>query len=210
MVHPHSPPAQELKPRAVEFRAHNQSTMAKGKLTPKQERFIAAYLVNPNATQAAIEAGYSKKTAHVIGQENLTKPAIASVIKAKQQKLADKYEVTAERVIRELALIGFANMMDYMTVEGSDARVDFSKLDRDQAAAIQEITVETVGVSTEDKPAIVRTKFKLASKQGALELLGKHLSLFDSAGDEALKEGLAALLQEGRKRATQAEAQSVH
>lgn len=180
------------------------------KLTPKQAKFVAEYLIHGDATKAAVNAGYSKRTAGQQGYQLLQIPLVASAIGAKQQRLADKYEVTAERVIRELALIGFANMMDYMSLEGGDARVDFSKLDRDQAAAIQEITVETVGTTTEDKPAIVRTKFKLASKQGALELLGKHLSLFDSAGDEALKEGLAALLQEGRKRVSQAEAQSVH
>ncbi|HIF20734.1 MAG TPA: terminase small subunit [Gemmatimonadetes bacterium] len=50
--------------------------MTKPKITLKQRRFVAAYLLDGNATQAAVEAGYSKKTARSIGQENLTKPAI--------------------------------------------------------------------------------------------------------------------------------------
>lgn len=174
--------------------------MAKGKLTPKQERFVAAYLINPNATQAAIEAGYSEATAKQQGSRLLTNVDVLARLTNKQQKLADKYEVTADRVIRELALIGFANMMDYMTVEGSDARVDFSTLDRDQAAAIQEIAVETVGVSTEDKPAIVRTKFKLADKRAALVDLGRHLSLFKEKIEITADDSIAEMLEAARRR----------
>lgn len=184
--------------------------MAKGKLTPKQERFIAEYLIEPNATQAAIKAGYSAKTAYSIGQENLNKPEIAARLAEKQQKLADKYEVTADRVIRELALIGFANMLDYITPDAAgSAFVDLSDLDRNRAAAISEITIDTMRGEDEQRQ-IVRTRFKLHAKRDALELLGKHLGLFDSAGDEALKEGLAALLQSGRKRASETQSQSLH
>ena len=182
--------------------------MPKGQLTPKQERFIAEYLIDLNATQAAIRAGYSEKTAYSIGQENLKKPDIAAAIKAKQSKLADKYEVTAERVIRELALIGFANMLDYVDI-GSDgmARVDLSNVNRDQAAAIHEIKVESVVGSGEDPKIVEKVTFKLADKRAALVDLGRHLSLFESAGDEALKEGLAELIRQRRARAAEAIAQ---
>lgn len=73
--------------------------MAKGKLTPKQEKFVAEYLVDLNATQAAIRAGYSEKTASAIGHENLNKPEIASAIAAKQAKLSEKTEITTEFVL---------------------------------------------------------------------------------------------------------------
>lgn len=185
------------------------------KVNHKHERFIAAYLISPNATQAAIAAGYSKKTAKQQGSRLLSNVNVASRLAVKQQKLADKYEVTAERVVRELALIGFANMLDYIKpdTEGS-AFVDLSELDRDRAAAISEFTVDTTSSPSDkdggDRRTIVKTRFKLHSKQGALELLGKHLGLFESAGDEALKEGLAAMIQQGRKRASEAKAESVH
>lgn len=185
--------------------------MSKGSLTPKQERFIAEYLIDLNATQAAIRAGYSQKTAGSIGQENLKKPEIAAAIAAKQKRLADKYEVTAERVIRELALIGFANMLDYVRVDSDGlARVDLSAVDRDQAAAIHEIKVESVVGSGDEPKTVEKVTFKLADKRAALVDLGRHLSLFESSGDDAIKQGLAALIQEGRQRAREAQSETRH
>src|SRR5882724_1801576 len=117
--------------------------MAKAaKLTPKQQKFIAEYLIDLNATQAAIRAGYSKKTARFIGHENLTKPDIALEVAKRQAKRADKLEVTAESVVAELAKLGFCNMQDYMrSGKDGDPYLDFSALTRDQAAALSEVTV---------------------------------------------------------------------
>lgn len=185
--------------------------MAKGKLTPKQEKFVAEYLIHGDATKSAVNAGYSKKTAGQQGYQLLQIPSIALALASKQQKLADKYEVTADRVIRELALIGFANMLDYVRIDSEGlARVDLSAVDRDQAAAIHEIKVESVIGNGEDAKVTEKVTFKLADKRAALVDLGKHLGLFETTGDEALKEGLAALIQQGRKRASETQAQSVH
>lgn len=149
------------------------------KLTPKQERFVQEYLIDLNATQAAIRAGYSADTAKQQGSRLLTNVDVASAIASKQGKLADKYEVTAERVVRELALIGFANMLDYVTI-GQDglARVDLSAVNRDQAAAIHEIRVDSVIGNGEDAKVTEKVTFKLADKRAALVDLGKHLNLF--------------------------------
>lgn len=70
-----------------------------GKLTPKQQRFVEEYLVDCNATQAAIRAGYSKKSAYSIGQENLKKPEVKEAIALKQKKISSKvnYDVMAWR-----------------------------------------------------------------------------------------------------------------
>lgn len=72
-------------------------------LTDKQRRFVEEYLVDLNATQAAIRAGYSERTAYSIGQENLKKPEIAEEIQVRQAKLGEEAEITAEWVLRELA-----------------------------------------------------------------------------------------------------------
>lgn len=74
--------------------------MAKGKLTPKQERFVAEYLIDLNATQAAIRAGYSAKTAAAIGHENLTKPEIAAEVEKRQAKLGETAGIDAEWVLK--------------------------------------------------------------------------------------------------------------
>lgn len=149
------------------------------KLNPKQARFVAEYLIDLNATQAAIRSGYSESTARAIGAENLTKPAISAAIAEAKAKMASKLEITAERVLRELALIGFANMGDYV---GQDGIVDFSALDKDKWAAVSEVTIDhyTDG-RTEDARDVKRVKFKLSDKRAALVDLGKHLNLFNPA-----------------------------
>jgi phage terminase small subunit len=75
------------------------------KLTDKQKRFCEEYLIDLNATQAAIRAGYSAKTAKSIGQENLTKPDILQYVKNKQERISKKTEVTQEWVLERLVQV---------------------------------------------------------------------------------------------------------
>jgi phage terminase small subunit len=72
-------------------------------LTLKQERFVQEYLIEPNATQAAVRAGYSAKTAAVIGHENLIKPHVAAEIAKARAKGAERCEVTADWGVDEAA-----------------------------------------------------------------------------------------------------------
>jgi len=147
------------------------------KLTPKQQRFVEEYLVDLNATQAAIRAGYSKKTAKATGHENLTKPDIAKAVEAGRKAMAEKAGVSAERVVNELALIGFADMGKFVTVHDDGAVViDFSKLATGDLRACSEISQKHI--PTKDGPDIVETKFKLHSKVQALKQLGDHLGIF--------------------------------
>ena len=68
-------------------------------MTPKQQRFVAEYLIDLNATQAAIRAGYSEKTARFIGAENLTKPNIAAAVAAAVAKRSERTEITQDYVL---------------------------------------------------------------------------------------------------------------
>ncbi len=70
-------------------------------MTPKQKRFVAEYLIDHNATQAAIRAGYSERTARFIGAENLTKPNIAEAVAAGTERIADKAEITQDWLVAE-------------------------------------------------------------------------------------------------------------
>ena len=167
------------------------------KLTAKQRRFVEEYMIDKNATQAAIRAGYSEKTAQVIGSENLSKPIIAVEIESGLAKLAESAGVTAERVIAELEKLAFTNLADYMVV-GTDGlpSLDFSNLTRDQAVALTEVTCEQTanGVLkiSEDGPGHIKTfkvKFKLADKRAALVDLGKHLGLFPTQHHHTGKDG---------------------
>lgn len=88
-------------------------------LTPKQQRFVEEYLIDLNATQAAIRAGYSEKTAKEIGSENLTKPNIAKAIQEAQSRLSNKAQVTVEMVVQGL----LKEAQDYAEGSTQSARV---------------------------------------------------------------------------------------
>jgi phage terminase small subunit len=153
--------------------------MAK-KLTKKQEIFVAEYLTDLNATRAYIAAGYSENGAEVGASNLLRNIKVAEEVNKKTGKRLEKLEITADKVLQEIAKMGFANMLDYMNVEdGRITEFDYSKLTRDQAAAIQEITMDTTGGAGDgERRLVLRTRFKLGDKRGSLELLGKHLKLF--------------------------------
>ena len=147
------------------------------KLTLKQELFAREYLCDLNATQAAIRAGYSKKSAAIIGHENLRKPNIAAMIQQGRERREAELDFKAVDVLRELAKLGFANMADYMHKSADGGLLfDLSKLTRDQSAALQEVTVEefTTGRGGNARE-VRRTKVKLADKKSALVDIGKHL-----------------------------------
>lgn len=160
-------------------------------LKGKPARFVEEFLIDLNATQAAIRAGYSARTASVIGFENLRKPEIAAEIARQQAKRSERTEITADRVVTELAKIGFANMLDYMTVGPSgDPVLNFAALTRDQAAALAEVTVEDfVDGRGEDARDVRRVKFKLADKRAALVDVGRHLGMFKDRVEHTGKDG---------------------
>ena len=89
------------------------------KLTPKQQRFVEEYLIDLNATQAAIRAGYSEKTAYSVGHENLKKPEIQKAIEEAQEKLSNKAQVTVEMVVQGL----LNEAQDYAEGSTQSARV---------------------------------------------------------------------------------------
>ena len=138
-------------------------------MTKKQKRFIEEYLIDLNATQAAIRAGYSPDTAKSIGSENLTKPDIQARIAKAMAERSRRTGVNADRVVMELAKIAFVNAGDVIDAETATLKTDAA---RDDTAAIQSVKVKTFG---EDG---LEREIKMADKLKALELLGKHLGMF--------------------------------
>ena len=150
------------------------------KLTARQQRFVEEYLVDLNATQAAIRAGYSEKAARFTGSENLTKPNIAEAIQKHLKKRSRRTEVTADKVIAEYALVAFADMADYIDFNSAgNVVLDWSQMPEGATKVISEITQEEfVDGKGEDARPVRRTKFKLHSKMSALNDLAKHLGMF--------------------------------
>lgn len=156
----------------------------KGGLTPKQARFVEEYLIDLNATQAAIRAGYSEKTAYSQGERLLRNVEVAKGIEAAQEARSKRTEITQDMVLRELAKIGFSDIRkavkwghtELRVSEGEEgdvmpyhglALIDSSEIDDDTAAAISEVSEGRDGL-----------KVKFHDKKGALVDIGKHLGMF--------------------------------
>jgi phage terminase small subunit len=154
-------------------------------LTPREKCFINAYIAQPwNATAAAIAAGYSSGPgARVTASRLLQKPNVKAAIAAAQVKITDMSGISVARVLSELALLGFANMADFLTSEGPERHIDLSNVTREQMAAISEYTSETyVEKDEHGKPRSVhRVRLKLHDKRGPLIDIGKHLGMFTAA-----------------------------
>lgn len=159
-------------------------------MTPKQQRFVDEYLIDLNATQAAIRAGYSAKTAGAIGDENLKKPEIAEAVSNAMEKRAERTQITADRVLAELGKIGFADIRKLFTSGGSLLPV--SDLDADAAACLSsiEITTRKVRGGDDDETENV-SKVRLWDKRAALVDIGKHLGMFKERVELTGKDGNA-------------------
>lgn len=141
------------------------------KLTDKQQRFVDEYLIDLNATQAAIRAGYSAKTADRIGPELLGKTCVSEAISKKMAARSRRTGVNAERVVLELAKVAFAKMTDIVDSKGR-IKEDASP---DDLACIESIKYKE---SDNEYGGSVEREVKIASKLKALELLGKHLGMW--------------------------------
>lgn len=151
------------------------------KLTDKQQRFVDEYLIDLNATQAAIRAGYNKKTARQIAAQNLSKLNIQEEIE-KQQKLQQRRtRITQDMVLRELAAIAFAKSSDY-------AQIVEKELPTENGGSVMGTVVQftpTEELTEEQKKALQGIKegkygieVAQCDKVKALELLGRHLGMF--------------------------------
>lgn len=153
----------------------------KQKLTPKQARFVEEYLCDLNATQAAIRAGYSKRTATAIGAENLRKPHVAAAIAERQGERAQRTEITQDRVLQELARIAFADIRSLFTWDEERAcYVPSVNLTDDEAAVVSAVKARTAHFTTEAGVTETRIELELKTydKLGALEKIAKHLGMF--------------------------------
>lgn len=160
------------------------------RLTAKQKRFCDEYMIDLNATQAAIRAGYSPASAKEIGSENLTKPDIASRINKAMAERSRRTGVNADRVVRELAKIAFINPTDLIDAETATIKPMAAVED---TAAIQSIKVKRFDDGIE-------REVKAADKLKALELLGRHIGMFkdrvEISGLEEEKSKLEKILEQ--------------
>lgn len=150
--------------------------MAKrNKLTPKQERFIDEYLIDLNATQAAIRAGYSSKRADAIGYDLLRNTGIQNGISAKRKTLSESIKVTQERIVQEMARLAFVDCRNFFKDDGTP--IPIHQLGDDAAAAIVGLEVAAIGNNEIGVGQVL--KYKIPDKNRALENLARILGYFD-------------------------------
>nr|DAE51252.1 MAG TPA: Terminase small subunit [Caudoviricetes sp.] len=149
-------------------------------MTKKQKRFVEEYLIDLNATQAAIRAGYSPDTAKSIGSENLSKPDISAAVAKAMAERSKRTGINQDRVLQELARIGFARITDVMDPATAKIKDDASD---DDLACIQSVKIKPNEWGTE-------REVKLCDKKSALELLGRHLGMWNDKLDLKGVEGV--------------------
>ena len=157
-------------------------------MNAKQQRFVDEYLIDLNATQAAIRAGYSVESAYSQGQRLLKKAEVAAALETAMAARAKRTEITADMVLQELAKLGFSDIRravqwranvtamvedpetgeQRLAVTNEVQLIDSDKLDDATGAAVAEVSQTAQG----------GLKLKFHDKKGALDLIGKHLGMF--------------------------------
>ncbi|MFD1954286.1 terminase small subunit [Paenibacillus thailandensis] len=141
-------------------------------LTAKQQRFADEYLIDLNAKQAAIRAGYSTNSAEQQGSALLSNPKVRAYIDERMAELSKRTGVNQERIIRELARIAFVDPTELVDMGDATVRVDATK---DDTAAIASVKVKTrPGEYGEE----IEREVRFADKIKALELLGKRFAMW--------------------------------
>lgn len=146
------------------------------KLTIKQQCFVNEYLIDLNATQAAIRAGYSAKTADQQGSRMLANVKVQQAIAEAMAERSKRTGVNQDRVVLELAKIAFVKMTDIVNSDG-EIRSDATD---DDLACIESVKYKR---SDSDTGSMEEREVKVASKLKALELLGKHLGMWNDKLD---------------------------
>ncbi|MCK0507921.1 terminase small subunit [Aromatoleum anaerobium] len=163
-------------------------------LNDKQRRFVAEYLIDLNATQAAIRAGYSERTAGSQGFDLLKKPEIQAWVTEEMKAREQRTEITQDRVLAELAKIGFADIRravkwgdgiavtdpesGAVEISNGVALIGSKEIDDATAASISEVSQTAQGI-----------KIKMHDKRAALVDIGRHLGMFTDKVEHTGKDG---------------------
>ena len=150
-------------------------------MTEKQERFIDEYIIDFNATRAAIAAGYSSKRANSQGVHLLSIPEIQAEVRRRKAEISAGLRISAERVLWEMAALGFSNIFDY--VEDIDGELRLKELPPEKQGAVSSIKITKNG-----------TEVKLHDKLKALEFLAKYTGLTDHKANTETQNNLFEMI----------------
>ena len=169
------------------------------RLSAKRKRFVEEYLIDLNATQAAIRAGYSPKTAMTTAYLTKQEPEVAAEIARRQKELMENLGLSQERVLREYLKLAYANILDFCSVKTERILVGYTKdgepisevknivTFRDDFDELPDSLISAISEISESPSAGL--KIKLHDKQKALDSLAKHLGLFVDRVEMSGKDG---------------------
>ena len=149
------------------------------KLTPRRSEFVRQYIKRLNAAAAARASGYAPSSSKTEGSRLLANVDVQQAITEARQQLAEREQVTPERIVSELASIAFSDLGDYFRLEGKNASIDFSNVPLGATKALESITVdEYVEGRGDNAETVRRIRVRLHDKRAALVDLAKTLGMF--------------------------------
>ena len=171
-------------------------------LNKKWQIFVAEYLVDRNATRAAVACGYKEKTAGQAGSRLLKNVKVQEELARRTAQVLGRLDVTAEKVLGGIAQIAFFDVRKFFNPDGSLKPI--TELDETTAFALKGLDVEKLFLhfgkgQAEEKGTI--TKVRFADRLAALELLGRNLKLFTDKLEISGADEIMNRLKKGRERA---------
>lgn len=153
-------------------------------LNPKQSRFVDEYLIDLNATQAAIRAGYSAQTARSIGAENLTKPDIQEAIQKAQAARCERTGITQDRVLAELQLLAFSDLTHYAVDDEGNVKLSTGA----PYAAMRALQSIKRKITSRRREVTREVEIRLWDKPGPLKLAGQHVGILVDKHEHKVEE----------------------
>jgi len=155
-------------------------------ITDRMKKFVDEYLVDFNATAAAIRAGYSESTANEQGSQLLARPDIRELVAEGQKAIAERTQTFQDNAVDELKIVGFSDLADFLTVKenGIVEQKPFNELTKEQTKCIKKIKQVVRSSHSADGTLLHQTatlEIELHDKLKALELLGRHLGMFNDS-----------------------------
>ena len=155
-------------------------------ITDRMKKFVDEYLIDFNATQAAIRAGYSPDTANEQGSQLLARPDIRELVAEGQKEVMERTQTFQDNAVDELKIVGFSDLADFLTVkaDGIVEQKPFNELTKAQTKCIKKIKQTVRSSHSADGTILHQTaviEIELHDKLRALELLGRHLGMFNDS-----------------------------
>jgi len=162
-------------------------------ITDKMRQFVDEYLIDMNGTQAAIRAGYSEATAQEQSSQLLDRPDIRELVEQRQKDRIDRTQISQDLTVNELKAIALSDIADFVIVKegGVIEQRPFNELKKEQTRCVKKIRQTVRTAQSSDGTVIHQTavlELELYDKVKSLELLGRHLGIFNDrlTLDEAL------------------------